>query len=135
MGAKKTEGYAKEANRKAFEDVIGDPFTLEDKLGAYNKLKQRGFIGVMDYSAEHSGDSPNAARPSELDFYCDVERVVCREMEQFTQDFWLTFREGIEDRFTAEERFAIVQKLGRLFRKLGISPTSKYFTTVRRRTP
>lgn len=75
----------------------------------------------------------NPATPNIIDFFCDVENIVSRNLDHAEQiKFAETYiYECGPNQFTDKERSDIEQKLGRLFRARKISPASRYFKTVR----
>lgn len=121
-------------NKIAFEDVVGDPFAKPEPVdGQYFLLARRSTINVMDNNFDLGKGTRNAAQPSVVDFYCDVDRALIdslstHELELF-RDTYVT--EVRDDAFTPKERMQIEQKLGKLFRQRKLSPVSKYFKTIR----
>lgn len=122
------------ANKAAFDEVLGDPFADPEKDGWYNIFKWRGVIGSARYSDDgHTTATPG--RPSQTDFFVDVENIVKRIVGQRLIDkFANTYMLGEteEDKIlTGLQRDELEQRIGRAFRVHGISPVSQYFTTVR----
>lgn len=124
------------ANKRAFDDVFGDPFAKPEPItGQYQALKSRGPVAAMKNNFDEGKSTRNPATPNIIDFFCDVERVAKRtltapEWDKFV-DVYLY--EDSEVGFTQKERSGIEQRLGRMFRANKISPISRYFTSTRRR--
>lgn len=123
------------ANRRAFEDIFGNPNSFpEPILGAYQTLKGRGLIAAMKTNFDEGKATRNAATPTLMDFFCDVDNIVTRnltpdEVKKFLKTY---IYEDTKGTFTDQERQSIEQKLGRLFRARKISPTSRYFRATRK---
>lgn len=124
-------------NKNAFDDVIGDPFKLEDHeqvQGNYMKLQCKSSIRVANNNFDMGKATKNPAQPNIQDFLCDVERIIELGLgaAYIVANFYDTYiYESSETAFTPKERTALEQKLGRLFRTHKLSPVSKYFTTTR----
>lgn len=121
-------------NKIAFDDVIGDPFAKPEPIdGQYFLLARRSTINVMDNNFDLGKGTRNAAQPSVVDFYCDVDRVLtgALSVEEFDKfrDTYVT--EVRTDALTPKERMQIEQRIGKLFRQRKLSPVSKYFKTIR----
>jgi hypothetical protein len=121
-------------NKIAFDDVIGDPYAKPEPIdGQYFTLRRRSTIGVMDNNFDLGKGTRNAAQPSAIDFFCDVERT-CHEAltdDEKTKFLNTYILEAADDVFTPKERMQIEQKLGKLFRQRKLSPVTKYFKTIR----
>ena len=121
-------------NKIAFDDVIGDPFAKPEPIdGQFFTLSRRSTINVMDNNFDLGKGTRNAAQPSAIDFFCDVERAISDEL---TPAEAIKFRntyvwETVDDAFTPKERMNIEQRLGKLFRNRKLSPVTKYFKTIR----
>lgn len=121
-------------NKVAFEDVIGDPYAKPEPIdGKYFTLARRSTINVMDNNFDLGKGTRNAAQPSVIDFFCDVDRTLTdtltsAEMTKFMEVYVL---ESNPDALTPKERLQIEQKLGKLFRNRKLSPVTKYFKTIR----
>jgi hypothetical protein len=121
-------------NKIAFDDVIGDPFAKPEPIdGQFFTLSRRSTINVMDNNFDLGKGTRNAAQPSVIDFFCDVERAITDTLdEEGAQKFRDTYVTGDkEDALTPKERMQIEQKLGKLFRNRKLSPVTKYFKTIR----
>lgn len=121
------------ANKRAFDDVIGDPFAKPEPIqGQYQILKSRGLIAAMKTNFDEGKATRNPATPRLMDFFCDVENVIARNLDSEQQaKFTEAYLYEDEDALTTAERSDIEQKLGRLFRARKISPVSRYFRAVR----
>lgn len=122
------------ANKQAFNDVFGDPFAKPESLsGQYQLLKGRGYVAAMQYTDE-SKATRNTARPTLMDFFCDVENVLTRNLSKEEHaKFIECFLYEVGGVLTDKERSDIEQRLGRLFRARKISPVSRYFKTIRQK--
>lgn len=121
-------------NKIAFDDVIGDPFAKPEPIdGQYFTLARRSTINVMDNNFDLGKGTRNAAQPSTIDFFCDVERTVEQALtsDEFTKFIDTYVLEVADGEFTPKERMNIEQKLGKLFRNRKLSPVTKYFKTIR----
>lgn len=121
-------------NKIAFDDVIGDPFAKPEPIdGQYFTLSRRSTINVMDNNFDLGKGTRNAAQPSVIDFFCDVERTIGDALtsEEKTKFFEVYVLESRPDALTPKERMQIEQKLGKLFRNRKLSPVTKYFKTIR----
>lgn len=122
------------AYKRAFEDVFGDPLAKPESFsGQYQILKSRGQVAAMKNNFDEGKATRNPASPHIIDFFCDVENIVTRnlsadELERFTNTYIYELRDG---GLTDQERSDIEQRLGRLFRARKISPVNRYFKTVR----
>lgn len=122
--------------KKAFDDVIGDPYALGEPLeGNYITLKCRSSVPNTDYEKESSA-TPNQARPSILDFAIDVEKSVSlglSNLNVLSEVFWKVYVEGYhEDKLlTQGQRTQLESKIGRIFLEQGISPVRNYFKVIR----
>ena len=123
------------ANKAAFDEVMGDPFVVPEKDGWYNTFKRRGAIGSQRYNLDEGHATANASRPSTLDFFCDVERVVTQIVgHNLLEKFVNTYVIGETDTdkiLTQAERTEIEQRVGCALRGNGIAPVTKYFTVIR----
>lgn len=138
--AVKNERYNQ--NRLAFLDIIGNPYEFPEPIeGHYNAIQQRSAIGTNSY--EESRGTVNPARPSAIDFVCDVDRTVqlglTRYANQVNDDlltvtrlFRNTYITEQEPIFTQKERITVEQIIGRLFLERKISPIGMYFLTIKR---
>jgi hypothetical protein len=132
-------------NKNAFDTVIGDPFAYPDPInGQYMRLKSLTSIRVQNLENESSGTG-NAARPSVLDFFIDVENAIRDGLEAWSRDcpgtgtinalvalFYNTYFYECDKQFAPAERPSIEQHIGRILIARKISPPSKYFTTIRK---
>jgi hypothetical protein len=126
-------------NKKAFVDVLGDPFAPEPIEGHYNLLKRRSSIGAMKTNFDEGQATDNPARPNALDFFCDVERVVKEVIQDrnILNKFETIYMIGEIEKpeLSQAERNRLEQRLGKLFKAYRISPVSKYFISIRRPSP
>jgi hypothetical protein len=132
-------------NKHAFDQVIGDPYAYPDPIdGQYMKLKSNTSIRVQNLENESSGTG-NAAKPSSLDFFIDVENAIRDGLEVWDRNsgsplpvkvlvalFYNTYFYECDKRFAPAERPSIEQHIGRILIARKISPPSKYFTTIRK---
>lgn len=120
------------ANQRAFEDVFGNPFYKEPFTGQYQTLKGRGAIAAMKNNFDEGKGTRVPAAPSLIDFFCDVENVVSRNLSPEQQErFYQTYGNEDASALTPKQRAVIEQTLGRIFRARKISPVSRYFKVVR----
>jgi hypothetical protein len=134
-------------NKHAFDQVIGDPFAKPDPIdGQYMKLKSNTSIRVQNLERESSGTG-NAARPSSLDFFIDVENAIKDGLAAWDEVhykqaqlpvkvlvalFYNTYFYECDNQFSPVDRPSIEQYIGRILIARKISPPSKYFTTIRK---
>ena len=142
MNATKSERLAR--NKKAFTEIIGDPFAIEPIQGTYLEFKAKSGLKVAGVDISAASGSTNAARPCISDFFCDVEAAVKCGLEKFGKDwrepdqveFVFTTTYITEDekyyKFTQQERAKLEQIIGNILVARSISPVSKYFTTIRK---
>lgn len=132
---RRNDRYAE--NKAAFDDVIGDPFGVPDPVdGQYSKFKQRSSIRVANNDFDSGHATPNAARPSPLDFFCDVERAVedalGEDRDQAVRFMETYIWQSSDNAFTPKERADIEQRVGTVLLKRKISPVTMYFKVIRR---
>jgi hypothetical protein len=131
--ARASERFRK--NKAAFDEIIGDPFSYPEPIyGQYHLLKRRSSISAAKTNFDEGRTTSNKARPSIVDFFCDVERTVEKALIEKNllikfADTYIT--EITEAAFTPDERKDIEQIVGKAFRDHGISPVRIYFTTIR----
>ena len=94
-------------------------------------------------SEQKARGSVNQARPNPIDFFCDVEAAVLDGLEIFIkrectytlpgikEAFDNTYLLGTGNIFSQQERAKIEQDIGQILVARGISPVSKYFTTIK----
>jgi len=136
MGETNNKRSRKQANRKAFIDVLGDPFAIPEPIdGWYNRMKNCSSVTSMKKTIEQKC-TINPAKPTAMDFYCDVERIIQEEITDkiLLHKFIKTYIVGETDLLSASQRSQLEQRIGQLFRDYKISPVSKYFTTIRKHT-
>lgn len=130
--ARRTEEF--QYNKRAFDDVMGDPTAIPEPIdGHYNTLRSRSSIKVAKNNFGEGQATANPARPNVIDFACDVENVINSVIkdEKVLQLFLDTYIFG-EVNLDQKERTVLEQQIGKVFRNRGISPVSRYFTTIRR---
>jgi hypothetical protein len=123
-------------NKNAFDDVIGDPFAVPEPVqGNLDRMKKRSSILVANNDFDSGHATRNTAQPSHTDFFCDVDHMISlafdgdkKEIARFEATY---ITEDSETLYTPKERQVLEQTLGKLFRRNGISPVSKYFLTIR----
>jgi hypothetical protein len=124
-------------NKSAFDEVIGDPYAYPEPIqGHYAMLKSRSSISVA--GADQSSPSPvNRARPTAVDFFVDVDGVIEDAMTTIGDNAFDTFlntyvyEDDSKSVFNQKERAKIEQLVGNILVERKISPTTKYFTTIK----
>lgn len=127
-------------NKRAFDDIIGNPFSKEDTEGHYNKLRHRSILSATRNSFGEGEATIHPAKPNAIDFCVDCERVIEQVLgddSALMREFIKVYITGNEEdiassNLTQQERAYIEQKMGRLFLAHGISPATKYFAVVQR---
>ncbi len=125
------------ANKRAFTDIFGDPFAWPEPVeGHYQNLKSRGVIAAMKNNFDEGRAARLPGAPTLLDFFCDVENIVSRNLEEDEQrKFNATYiLESGTDQLSGEEKVDIEQRIGRILKARKISPTTYYFRAIRQRT-
>ncbi len=120
-------------NKAAFDDIIGDPFTVPDPVeGAYYRLKRSGGIKATQFTGLGQGTT-NLAKPNIMDFFCDVELTVELVIKNDTllARFWKTYLDD-ELLLGQAERASLEQRIGKKLRAFRISPASRYFVSIRK---
>ena len=87
----------------------------------------------------------NQARPTALDFFCDVENAVADGLDVFNRKdlapspidalkdvFYRTYFSETGLRFIQKDRSELEQIIGEILVGRGISPVPKYFVTIKR---
>lgn len=133
-------------NKNSFDEIIGDPYAyMEPVTGHYTAVITSSKIRpVADWGSGKA--TPNAARPSPIDFCCDVERAVTlgltrvakgdkKRVAPLLRTFINTYitEDDTQEQFTAAERREIEQVIGRIFLDRNIAPVRKYFLTIRKK--
>lgn len=140
MSRNKTEAFR--LNKNAFDEVIGDPYGYEEKVGHYIVLNTRSSIRVVN-NLGLGRSAINPAHPSSVDFFCDVEKTIMLgltryargdkdEVPKLLRTFIATYISEEGEIFDSRERRDIEQIIGRLLMERHISPVSRYFRTIRR---
>lgn len=124
----------REMYRRAFVEIMGDPFALDEPEGFYNMFKSRGELAASKNDFDTGRGVKNPAQPSMLDFFCDVEIIVEQVIKdkRFLKRFYGTYILGDKPSITSSEQQDLEQRIGRLFMEGKISPVAKYFRTIRR---
>lgn len=126
------------AHKDAFVEIFGDPFSRsETQQGHYQTVKSSSSGPSIRTDMVSGRTTSNPARPSAIDFLCDVEHIarIALTAEEDVHRFTETYiHETTTTAYTREERYQIEQNIGRLLRAYGISPVSRYFTSIRQRT-
>lgn len=123
-------------NKDAFDEIFGDPFAKPDPLqGRYQALKARSSIPIVSVHSDEGKVTRNNAQPSSIDFFCDAEKVISIALPDagHFQRFIETYLHETGVAFIPEERTALEQRIGKLLLAYGISPISRYFTSIRTR--
>lgn len=128
----KKKEFAK--NKKAFDAVMAH----------YRSLSGIGSISAMNMAAATKG-SPNPARPTPLDFRCDVDKAIKKIVPlKWRQMFRAVYirieaetsieQEMLADRMIGGARHSFEQRLGEQFNQKKIFPVQGrgYFHTIRR---
>lgn len=119
----------------AFNEICGDPYSKPEPIqGHYSMLKSRSTISVVD--GEQKSPSPvNRARPSAIDFFCDVDAAIEDAMSTLGKDAFDTFLNTYvyEDgtTFNQRERAKVEQLVGNILVQRKIYPVARYFTTIK----
>lgn len=111
-----------ERNRRIFKDVINH----------YIDTKYNSKIMAVDLSRPERG-TPNPARPTPVDFMCDVEMLIERIVPKtLLKNF---FNEYIMENNSLDqsEKDSFEQQLGSTFAKCQMWPIRKYFLTIRKK--
>jgi hypothetical protein len=142
MARNKTEQFR--LNKSAFDEVLGDPYGLEEVVGQYVTLNTRSTIRIANELGLGHGTT-NPAKPSPIDFICDVEKAVRLGLTQYSRGdedqfptllktFIATYiTEEATGIFDANERRDIEQIIGRILMDRGIAPVRRYFLTIRKK--
>ena len=144
MGRKSKQSERWARNKSAFDEIIGDPYSLPDPInGHYAELKQRSSIKIAELNDSSSGTA-NPARPNHLDFFVDVESAITDGLDVYAKEYSFdgdvyetflntyVFELSKEFCFTQKERADVEQLIGHIFITRGIYPAAKYFTTIRK---
>jgi hypothetical protein len=133
-------------NKSAFDEIIGDPYAYPEPVqGHYTTVITSSKIRpVCNWGEGRS--APNLARPSPLDFCCDVENIVQLGLVRFMRGdkaeaakllkvFINTYiiEDDKQESFSATERREIEQIIGRILLDRHVAPIRKYFLTVRKK--
>lgn len=134
--------YAKDCraaeNKSAFDEIIGDPFAKPEAIsGHYMTIKSRGAVQAAQNNFDEGIATRNPACPNVTDFVCDVERTLeltltPAELIMFVNTY--IYELTGNGTFDQSARSRIEQRVGKAFRDNRISPVSKYFTAIRRKT-
>lgn len=156
MGKKKRSSAEERAakNKRAFDEVIGDPYAYPEPIeGHYSMLRCRSSLAIGE-PVRKTPSPVNQARPTALDFFCDVENAVVDGLEVFQRNtqyivleyldvtfdyvvkvlkaqFDRTYFLETEIKFNQKERSELEQIIGEILVGRGISPVPKYFTTIK----
>lgn len=121
-------------NKRAFVDVIGDPFALPEPIeGEYYRLKRR--TAIKTFNIDDAGSATaRAAQPNKMDFFCDVDNAVGEVVTNkvLLERFWRTYLDD-EPALNQAQRNELEQRIGRKFVVRRISPVREYFKTIRRK--
>lgn len=114
-------------------------------MAHYRALSSIGSISAINLERAASG-TPNLAKPSPLDFRCDVDKAVARIVKKrlslfiavyMTEEHEDLIQEVLADKALGGIRHSYEQRLGEEFCKLHIFPVqghNGYFHTLRRKT-
>lgn len=135
------------ANKRAFDEIIGDPYSKHDLAGQYMAMRSRSSVKAVDNSIENQstqGTSGNAARPNVVDFLCDVDcaihdgvrkyaKQVLRDGTDVLEEFYKTYLTQDGEFLLQRQRADIEQIVGQILIARKISPAIRYFTALRQR--
>jgi hypothetical protein len=132
--------------KRAFDEVIGDPYAYPEPIeGHYSMLKRKSTISVVN--PEPKSKAPvNKAKPTAIDFFIDVDKAILEGLEVFNQHdlapvndanklievFNNTYFAESGTIFVQTDRANLEQIIGCIFVARHISPTTRYFTTIKR---
>jgi len=132
----KAKRYAK--NKSAFDSVMSH----------YRSLNGIGSIPAINIEKGSSGGTANPARPTPLDFLCDVERTLVRVVpKRYMTKFIVVYiliecltaleQEMLADRVIGGARHSIEQRVGESFIARKVHPVQGkgYFHCVRKQRP
>jgi hypothetical protein len=127
MPKKKAPEYAK--RKRAFDET----------LAAYRR-SATATLGAMQYNDSSAPSEPNPARPTQIDFKSDVDRVIYKCVTDL-QAFLLAYvifdceddieREMHVQKVLGDARHGLEQGMGAEFIRRRIHPVKKYFKAVR----
>jgi hypothetical protein len=132
---KKKREWAK--YKKAFDEIIGDPFAPEPIDGVYNTLHSSSSISSIEGSFGEAEGTIDTSKPTVLDFFCDVDNALSACIhDSLTMDkFVWTYVFGVTDNPTHTLpkglRNQLEQQIGKLLLMRGISPVKRYFTVTK----
>jgi hypothetical protein len=131
--AKKKQELAK--NKRAFNEIIGDPFSDDGQDGVYNQLHQSSSISSIEGSYGESPGIVYAGKPSVLDFFCDVDMVIRDVIEntKLREEFGLIYFQYELTIWDDNRRNKYEQLIGKELLRRGISPIKRYFTVTKKR--
>jgi hypothetical protein len=133
MNPKKRKVPKYGVNKKAFDTV----------MKAYRETMVIGTVGAIRYGASKGSSLPNKAKPTPLDFRCDVDRVITKcnktplALFNFNNSYvWYDSDDTIDIEIHAQKllgnmRHGLEQGMGAEFVKRKLFPTAKYFKSVR----
>lgn len=121
--------------KRAFDEVMGDPFALEPIEGAYSQFKRRSAMRIAEVNDLGHG-VVNPARPLVNDFFCDVENAVRDAIpdDEERQTFWETYLLD-EPLLSQPERTRLELALGKKFIARRLVPVNRYFVVIRHKLP
>jgi len=145
MGKKRDRKSERTAKyKRAFDEIVGDPYAYPDPIeGHYITLKNSSGVKVAGTDYPTSSSPVNGARPNIIDFFVDVDAAIkdgldvfgktWREPDQVEFVFQTTYitEDDAYYQFNQKERAELEQNIGRLLVARHISPTAKYFTTIK----
>ena len=139
-----TQRERRAANKRAFDEVIGDPYSMEDLPGQYSILRNKDVIKAVDNSnidmMTHTEVNP--AVPNPIDFICDVESAIedgCRKYatahslpaQYVMSDFYDSYIWQNYKALDQKQRAEIEQVIGQILIARKISPVVRYFTAIK----
>lgn len=129
----KKKDFAK--NKRAFDAVMHH----------YRSLGSIGSVSAANMEKSGAGGSPNPARPTPLDFRCDVEKVIkkivpLKHISRFIVAYVIfeadteIMQERLADKILGGIRHSFEQRMGEQFHKRKIFPVQGrgYFHCIRR---
>lgn len=123
------------AYKKAFTEILGDPFALEEIEGQYNEMRRKCPMHIQRLNGL-GHETKNPAKPNAMDFYCDVERVIEEVVDtNLLPKFEKIYIMGDIDnpQLSQAQRNRLEQRIGKLLIAHKIYPVRDYFKTIRKR--
>lgn len=124
--------YDKNKSNEYNETAHWNKMAFDEVIEWYMTLRTRSSVSVLEYDKDCSS-SPNRAKPNPSDFFCDVEHSINTVIEKnMLQKVLQQYIIGI-DVLDNDQKSWIEQRIGSIFRKRGLYPVHKYFTSIRKK--